>query len=107
MGIIPILPHGNLKVSATIYQRKITSIAGGFIFDFHKSIISIEKQMKNTLYKVVEVTTVTDEELERVINEWVQKGWSLNTIQFAMRDASKRPAMAFVIFTRSSDSEEG
>jgi alanyl-tRNA synthetase len=59
--------------------------------------------MKNTLYKVVEVTTVTDEELERVINEWVQKGWSLNTIQFAMRDASKRPAMAFVIFTMSEE----
>jgi len=59
--------------------------------------------MKNTLYKVVEVTTVTDEELEIVINEWVQKGWSLNTIQFAMRDASKRPAMAFVIFTMSEE----
>lgn len=59
--------------------------------------------MKNTLYKVVEVTTVTDEELERVINEWVQKGWSLDTIQFAIRDASKRPAMAFVIFTKSEE----
>lgn len=59
--------------------------------------------MKNTLYKIVEVTTVTDEELEMVINEWVQKGWSLDTIQFAMRDASKRPAMAFVIFTMSEE----
>ena len=59
--------------------------------------------MKNTLYKVVEVTTVTDEELEIVINEWVQKGWSLDTIQFAMREASKRPAMAFVIFTMSEE----
>lgn len=59
--------------------------------------------MKNTLYKVVEVTTVTDEELEMVINEWVQKGWSLDTIQFAMREASKRPAMAFVIFTKSEE----
>jgi len=59
--------------------------------------------MKNTLYKVVEVTTVTDEALEIVINEWVQKGWSLDTIQFAMREASKRPAMAFVIFTKSEE----
>ena len=59
--------------------------------------------MKNTLYKVVEVTTVTDEALEIVINEWVQKGWSLDTIQFAMREASKRPAMAFVIFTMSEE----
>ncbi|MBI2488068.1 MAG: DUF4177 domain-containing protein [Deltaproteobacteria bacterium] len=59
--------------------------------------------MKNTTYKVVEVTTVTDEELERVLNEWTEKGWSLDTIQFAMRESSKRPAMAFVIFTRSEE----
>ncbi len=62
--------------------------------------------MKTTLYKVVEITTVTDEELEAVINEWVQKGWSLDTIHFAMRESSKRPAMAFVIFTKSKDSNE-
>ena len=62
--------------------------------------------MKNAIYKVVEVTTVTDEELERVINKWVGKGWSLDTIQFAMRESSKRPAMAFVIFTRSEEVEE-
>ncbi|MGE5444777.1 MAG: DUF4177 domain-containing protein [Ignavibacteriales bacterium] len=57
--------------------------------------------MVNTIYKVIEVTTVTDEELETVINEWVRKGWSFDTIQFAMRESSKRPAMAFVIFTKS------
>ncbi|NIP39562.1 MAG: DUF4177 domain-containing protein, partial [Candidatus Dadabacteria bacterium] len=48
--------------------------------------------MSKTLYKVVELTTVTDEEIERVINEWVDQDWVLDTIQFAMRDASKRPA---------------
>jgi hypothetical protein len=53
-----------------------------------------------TEYKFVEVTTVTDEELERVVNEWVQKGWVLDGIHFAMRESSKRPAMAFVAFTR-------
>ena len=51
--------------------------------------------MSKTVYKVVELTTVTDEEQERVINEWVDQDWVLDTIQFAMRDASKRPAMAF------------
>jgi hypothetical protein len=56
--------------------------------------------MRSTVYKVVEVATVTDEELEKVINEWAQKGWHLDTIQFAMRESSKRPAMAFVIFTK-------
>jgi hypothetical protein len=50
-------------------------------------------------YKLVEVATVTDEELERVINEWVGKGFHFESIQFAMRESSKRPAMAFVLFT--------
>jgi hypothetical protein len=51
-------------------------------------------------YKIVELSTVTDEALEGVINEWVQKGWTFEGVQFAMREASKRPAMAFVTFTR-------
>ena len=28
------------------------------------------------------------------------RGWSYDTMQFAMRDSSKRPSMAFVTFTR-------
>jgi len=51
-------------------------------------------------YKVVETTLVTDETLERIINEWVQQGWQFDGMQFAMREASKRPAMAFLLFTR-------
>lgn len=53
-----------------------------------------------TVYKVVEVATVTDEELEKVLNEWTGRGWKLDGIQFAMRESSKRPSMAFVTFTR-------
>jgi hypothetical protein len=55
---------------------------------------------------VVEVTPVTDEEIEKVINEWVQKGWTFDGIQFAMRDSSKRPAMGFVIFTKKEEPEK-
>jgi hypothetical protein len=51
-------------------------------------------------YKVVEASVVTDEELERIINETVQQDWHFDTIHFAMREASKRPAMAFLLFTR-------
>ncbi|HEY4715584.1 MAG TPA: DUF4177 domain-containing protein [bacterium] len=58
------------------------------------------------LYKVVETSTVTDQELENVINEWVGKGWRFDGIQFAMRDTSKRPAMGFVIFTKEEASKE-
>jgi len=51
-------------------------------------------------YKFAEISTVTDEEIERVVNEWVGKGWTFEGIHFAMREASKRPSMAFVSFTR-------
>jgi hypothetical protein len=51
-------------------------------------------------YKVVEVANVTDEELEKVLNDLSAQGWTLDGIQFAMRESSKRPAMAFVLFTR-------
>jgi hypothetical protein len=58
-----------------------------------------------TVYKVVEASTVTDEALERIINEWVSKGWAFDGFQFAMRESSKRPAMAFVLFTRAARDE--
>ena len=54
-------------------------------------------------YKVVETSDVTDVELERILNECADEGWSLESMQFAMRDSSKRPAMAFLIFTRHED----
>lgn len=51
-------------------------------------------------YKVVELGTVTDEEIEKTLNEWTSEGWQFDSMQFAMRDSSKRPSMAFVTFTR-------
>ncbi len=51
-------------------------------------------------YKVVELGTVTDDEIEKTLNEWTSEGWQFDTMQFAMRDSSKRPSMAFVTFTR-------
>ncbi len=57
-------------------------------------------------YKVVETSDVTAESLEEILNEWTRAGWTLDSMQFAMRDASKRPAMAFVSFTRSVPDSE-
>lgn len=54
-------------------------------------------------YKVIEINTVTDEELESAINEWTKEGWALDGIHFAMREASKRPAMAFILFTKEDN----
>lgn len=55
-----------------------------------------------TKYKVVELSTVTDEEIEKAVNSWVQEGWNFDGVNFAMRDSSKRPAMAFLFFTKAS-----
>ena len=51
-------------------------------------------------YKVVETSNVADDELERILNEWVGQGWSFEGFHFAMRENSKRPSMAFVTFTK-------
>jgi hypothetical protein len=58
-------------------------------------------------YKVVETGTVTDEEIESILNEWTSRGWNFDGIQFAMSDASRRPSMAFLIFKRLHPHEDG
>ena len=52
-------------------------------------------------YKVVELSTVDEATLEETINGWVLQGWTVESVHFAMRESSKRPAMAFVFFTRA------
>ena len=51
-------------------------------------------------YKIVEVAVVTDETLEAALNEWTARGWQFDSLQFVVREASKRPSMAFLFFTR-------
>ena len=57
-------------------------------------------------YKVVELSEVTDEQVEKALNEWTAKGWTWDGMHFAMRDSSKRPSMAFLAFTRQVEAEE-
>jgi hypothetical protein len=52
------------------------------------------------IYKVIEIATVTDDVIEETLNSWSSKGWQFYGLQFAMRESSKRPAMAFALFTR-------
>lgn len=54
-------------------------------------------------YKVVELAAVTDEDMEEALNDWTAKGWHFEGVHFAMKDSSKRPAMAFIIFTRQQE----
>ncbi len=58
-------------------------------------------------YKVVELSTVTDEDIEAAINTWVREGWAYDGMTFAMRDSSKRPSMAFIIFTKNGEKDGG
>ena len=53
-------------------------------------------------YHFVELSTVTDENIERAVNEAVAEGWTFDGMHFAMTEASKRPAMAFLAFTRQT-----
>ena len=54
------------------------------------------------LYKFVELSIVTDETIEATVNELVAQGWQFEGIRFVTTEASKRPAMAFVSFTREA-----
>ncbi len=62
--------------------------------------------MPEAEYKVVETSTVTEEELERIINEQIREGWMLDGIQFAMRESSRRPSMGFLLFTRPASASD-
>ena len=53
-------------------------------------------------YKFIELSVVTDETIEQVVNEWVGQGWQLEGIRFVTTEHSKRPAMAFVSFIREA-----
>jgi len=57
-------------------------------------------------YKVAELSTVDEQSLEQVVNQHAAQGWTLDGVQFAMREQSKRPAMAFVFFTREGRPDE-
>ncbi|RKI67595.1 hypothetical protein D7X55_13350 [Corallococcus sp. AB049A] len=68
-----------------------------------KGQIPVVREPGPLQYKVVELSTVDEGALERTLNEWTAKGWNLDGVQFAMRESSKRPAMAFVFFTREGE----
>jgi hypothetical protein len=66
---------------------------------------ALEREVKGVLmieYKVVELSVVTDESIEEVLNTRTAEGWHFDGIQFVIREASKRPSMAFVLFTREA-----
>ncbi len=57
------------------------------------------------VYKFVELSIVTDESLEEIVNKWVGDGWHLDAIRFVVTEHSRRPAMAFISFLRNEDGD--
>jgi hypothetical protein len=55
------------------------------------------------MYKVVETSTVTDVEIEGILNEWTGRGYSFASIHFVSSQASRRPVMAFLFFTEPGE----
>ncbi len=51
-------------------------------------------------YRVIEVSPVGEETLERALNERAAEGWSVESVHFVMRDGSHRPALAYLFFVR-------
>lgn len=58
-------------------------------------------------YKVVELSVVTDETIEQALNDWTAQGWHFDSTQFVIREASKRPSMAFLLFAREAKVDQG
>ncbi len=56
-------------------------------------------------FKVVEVSPVGEETLERALNDWAREGWSFQSIHFVSREGSHRPALAYVFFVRGAPAE--
>ncbi len=51
-------------------------------------------------YKVVETSTVTDEEIEKILNHWSAQGFTFESVHFVTSESSRRPKMAFLFFTK-------
>jgi hypothetical protein len=51
-------------------------------------------------YKVVETSMVTDEEIEKILNNWTAHGYLFESVHFVTTESSRRPKMAFVFFTK-------
>jgi len=55
---------------------------------------------RETLYKVVEVSPVTEESLQSALNDRAREGWGFESIHFVTREGSHRPALAYLFFVR-------
>lgn len=50
-------------------------------------------------YKVVEISDVCEERLEKALNDWTRKGFRFDSLHFVTQPGNRRPVMAFLFFT--------
>jgi len=53
-------------------------------------------------YKVVELPTVSEETIEEALNHMTGQGWLFDGMHFAMKESSRRPSMAFLLFKKET-----
>ena len=57
-------------------------------------------------YKVVETAQVDDVTLEGILNDAAAEGWEFDGFHFVAQPGSRRPSMAFVLFSRPIEPQE-
>jgi hypothetical protein len=88
--------HGQIIVCIILNGNRKVHFRPGFFIEKTPALVYNSAMA----YKVVETSTVTDEEIERILNEWTAQGYVFESIQFVNAISSKRPTMAFVFFTK-------
>ena len=58
-------------------------------------------------YRVVEVSPVAAETLERALNDGLAEGWSFESVHFVSRQGSHRPALAYLFLVRRPPARKG
>jgi len=58
-------------------------------------------------YKVVEVSPVGEDTLERALDRWTVEGYAFQSVHFVMREGSHRPSMAYLFFLRGGSGTPG
>ncbi len=57
-------------------------------------------------YRVIETSDVTAESLEIILNEWTQKGWRFDGMQFVVKESARRPSLAFILFVKEDEESD-
>jgi hypothetical protein len=54
-------------------------------------------------YKVVEITDVSDQEIESALNGFAREEYRFESIHFVTQPGNRRPTMAFLFFARNEN----